>query len=228
MKKEDLLAYVGIALAIPGTVLLFSSRATIGVLVLVLVVILFAVYRLHNRPVFTYMEVDKTLDFQDDAGQLARLTVRVKARPNHRGTTQLWFRGINADGSIRNLKIDGEILPAHSIKKVAGTIEVYKQFPQALTPGKVVPVELSYELHDSFPGNSEGLTHVTATHTKRVKLRVHFHAGRPIIDVRHYVGYGGQVHGELEKPAMSENRLSVECALRNPKIGSYDTVEWKW
>jgi len=229
MKKQDLLAYIGIALTIPGVGLLFLNKATIvGTLILIVVVILFVMYWLQNRPPFTILEADKTLDFQDEAGNLAFLESRVKIRANHMGITQFWFRGINADGTIENIKIDGDLIPPHLIKRVAGSIEVYKQFNQVLTPGKVTNIALSYELHDSFLGKREGMTHVTSTQTKRVKIRINFHQRRPASDVRHYLGYGSQVQAELEKPAVPADRLSVECQFRNPKPGSYHTLEWDW
>jgi hypothetical protein len=228
VKKEDLLAYVGIALSIPGVVLLFSDKAAIGILVLVLVIILLTIYSLLNRPVFTYMDVEKILEFHDELGQLAIQTSTFKARANHKGITQLWFRNINADGSIQNIKIDGKLVDTQAIGKVAGSIAIFKQFDHELTRGQVAPVELSYELHGSFLNSREGVTHITATQTKKVKMLIKFHQKRPVRAARHYLGYGGQVHVELEKPVVSNNGLSVECEFKNPKPGSYHTVEWDW
>jgi hypothetical protein len=228
MKKEDLLAYIGIALSIPGVILLFSDKAAIGIMVLILVVILLVIYKLLNRPVFTYLEVEKVLDFKDNLGQVALLVSRFKARANHKGTTQLWFRNINADGTIQNIKIDGVVVPAHLIQRVAGSIALFKQFDPGLSRGQVATVELSYELHGSFLGAREGLTHITATQTQKVKMRVNSDKTRPLHDARHFLGYGGQVQAELEKPTFSNGRLSVECEFKNPKPGSYHTVEWDW
>src|SRR5205807_1261047 len=106
-------------------------------MVLILVVILLAVYSLLNRPVFTYISVEKILEFNDELGQLA-------------------------------------------------------------------------------------------TQTKKVTMRIIFHPKRPVRDARHYLGYGGQAQSEIEKPVVSNNGLSVEVEFKNPKPGSYHTVEWDW
>jgi hypothetical protein len=228
MKKEELLAWLGIALSIPGVILLFSNKAGIGIMVLILVVILLTIYKLLNRPIFTYMEVDKTLEFQDDQAQIAHQVSRFKARANHKGITQLWFRNINADGTVQNIRIDGVTIPAHLIQRVAGSIAIFKQFDRELSRGQIATVELSYELHGSFPGAREGLTHITATETKKVKMRVISTPRRPFLDARHLLGYGGQVQAEMEKPTFATGRLSVECEFKNPKPGSYHTIEWDW
>jgi hypothetical protein len=225
VKKEDLLAYLGIALSIPGVILLFSDKTAIGIMVLILVVIMLVIYKLLNRPIFTYLEVDKMLEFKDGQGLLAIQVSKFKARANHKGITQLWFRGINADGTIQNIQIDGD---AVKIKRVAGSIEVNKEWKTALNRSQVAPVQLSYELHNSFPDQTEGVTHITATETKKVKMAIKFHPTRPVIDARHYMGYGGQMQSELEKPAISNGRLLVECEFLNPKPGSYHTIEWDW
>ena len=227
---DRVIGILGILVSIPAILELFhSERLREGLLLSTLAILLFGVMCylrwLEKQPLFTYLEISKDLAFNDPAADLATFETRAKTKANHTGVQQLWFRNINADGDIRNFTVDDV---AATVQRKAGSWEVCKQFDHALQRGTVVSVKLRYELHKAFCGNTEGITHVTATKTGKLTMIVRFHERRVGRNLRAFVGRGSQVEEPLNLPSTLDDGKTIELIVERPKQGSYYTIEWSW
>lgn len=205
-----------------------STVTMIGAAVLVIIAWVTYVYfnRRERQWFFTHILIEKNLLFVDPIASTARLSTVMTSRSNYSGITQMWFRNINADGQIKNILLDGK--PAARTQKKAGSLEVCKEFDHPLRSGEIVKTELSYELTDSFSGGHEGITHVTATKTESLSMRVKFHAGRLPKQTRAFVEYGSTLQEKLYTLTQSEDKTEALLRVKRPQIGGYYTIEWDW
>lgn len=227
---DRVLAIAGVIFTVLAPFDFFHRRTVEGLLfsLLVLLIIILLLYRRweDGRTLFTYLKIDKKLSFVDKDAALALMEGVFTVRANHTGLQQLWFRNINCDGEIKNIRVDG--VPSVPQKK-AGSLEVCKQFNRPLMRGDETTVQLSYELHGSFKGATEGMTHVIGSTTKALSIRVTFHEEKLAKEFRAFVGRGSGVEEPLkDQPRSTENGHEAEMVVSKPKIGSYYTVEWKW
>jgi hypothetical protein len=211
-----------LAIAPPWTALLVWILLAVVVLTVAAVL---AYGRFRDTPIFTHLEVEKTLTFLDASAEIADLSTNLKSRVNHNEVDEIWFRNIAADGQITNIRIDDRP-PDKSLRK-AGTLEVCKEFGRHLRKGEIVTTKLSYELHNSFSGAREGMTHVIATQTADLRLNVQFHQGRMPKSARVFVGYASTDDEVLQAPVW-RNDQSLRVHITRPKVGAYYTVEWDW
>ena len=216
--------------SIPAILDLFhGERTREGLLFGALSLLIFGVliYRRweEKQPLFSYIEIHKELMFLDAAGNVATMETRATTKANHTGIQQLWFRNINADGDVKNFTIDST--PATSQRK-AGSWEVCKQFDRPLRRGDIVSVTLRYELHQAFSGPTEGMTHVTATKTNKLVVRIKFHQNKVGRNPRAFVGKGSEVEEALDLPQALDNGQTFEVVIDKPKLGAYYTIEWTW
>lgn len=229
---DRVLAVLGVLLGIPAILGFFSQRFGEGLLLtgLVLLIVGYLLYRRYeeSQPLFTYLEMHKILKFHDAAATTAGFSTIVTARANHTGVSQLWFRNINADGDVTNFRIDGAPVPQNLIVKKAGSYEVCKQFDRPLRRGDTEQITLSYDLINAFSSTHEGITHVTVTKTKKLKIRVEFHSQRVGHNVRFYAAYGGGIEKDLDPPRFDNTGLALEIELEGLKTAAYYTIDWNW
>jgi len=89
MKREELLAWIGIVLAVPPVVYMVAGegKITAGVFVVLLVSALVREYtaarRNENRPVFTVLHVKKRLEVQDENAEVVEFEQAIRLRVNH-------------------------------------------------------------------------------------------------------------------------------------------------
>jgi len=179
-----------------------------------------------NRPLFTVLDGQKHLKFQSGPPDNdALLTHRVIAKANFTGLTQFWFRNITADGPIQNFMIDG--VPVNASMK-GGTYEFCKEFARPLKKGETATIVASYELIKSYPSPREGLTHIANTETKKLKLVVEFHQAKPGRDCKCFLGGGGGIEKELDRPKSTNGNTTLEMDLTDLQTGAYYTLEWIW
>jgi len=227
---DRFLAILSILLAIPALIeFIHNENIRDGVLFSALVVLVsgYWLYRRweNGQPFFTHLEIHKTLIFQDRDADVAVLETKTKTKANH-PVQQIWFRNISADGDIRNFTIDGS--PPLVVQRKAGSWEICKQFEHPLERGDKVEITLRYELYRAFTGHVEGVTHVLATKTKKLLVRVQFHENKVGRDIRAFVGLGADKEKALAMPTPSANGTGYELEIENPKKGSYYTIEWRW
>jgi hypothetical protein len=207
----------------------FSRKVGEGLLfaALVLAIVGYLLFRRweQNRPLFTFLDVSRCYRFVDEAASLVKVETTVKMRMNHSGIQQFWFRNINVDGMVENAQIDGSA--PYAIERKAGAWEFCKQFDHSQRSGTVATVALTYDLRDSFPKSQEGITHSTATRTKKLTIRIKFHPNKPARQIKAFKSGGGSMEAPLDTPVISGDG-SVELQVNNPRTGGYYTVEWKW
>ncbi|MCA1566376.1 MAG: hypothetical protein LC803_12205 [Acidobacteria bacterium] len=227
MSREELLAWGGIILGLPGFLAYFvSPYAGVAALCLALLAVFIWYQRQGNLSEFTVLEIEKTLTINTRDGSRATLQRSQTARSNHKGITEFWCRNISSDGSITNIRIDGD--PPHIQKTEAGDIQVCKRFQPALSKGQKFNTVLTYDLLDSFSNPSEGLIHVVEAPTKRLRLIVILPHGKPARNVRASLRYGGNPHMNLPTPHASNNGLRMEMTVNKPVLGAEYCIDWDW
>lgn len=149
-----------------------------------------------------------------------------KAKTNHKGLTEFWYRNISADGDIENILIDGN--EPDEEKTEAGDRLVCKRFGRPLQRGDTFLMELSYDLLKSFSGNPEGLIHVVDYKTKKLRMVVNFHTDKPCRTARAFLRFGGQAHKPLPQPTLNSNKTKIEIEIKRPRLGADYYLEWDW
>lgn len=227
MSREELLAWAGIIIGLPGFLVFFVSTS-VGIAALCLALLALAIWyhRQSNQPEFTVLEIQKTLTIHRRNGDSATLERSQTARSNHKGITEFWCRNISSDGSITNILIDAAA--PHIQKTEAGDIQVCKRFPQALMKGQKFTTILTYDLSNAFLSASEGLIHVVEAPTKHLRLIVILPNGKPARNMRASLRYGGNPHKNLPVPNASNNGLRIEMAVNRPVLGAEYSLEWDW
>jgi hypothetical protein len=227
MKREELLGWIGIAIGLPGFVVLFGTgKWAIAVLVALIVGLLIWHKWVVSRPDFSVLDIEKTYVIQDRAAHRTILRRSQRMKANHKGLTEFWFTNISADGGIENILIDGKA-PAEE-RLEAGDLRVCRRWDRPLRRGDEIGIDFSYDLVDAFPSNPEGVIHVAAYKAKRLKLVVQFHKERPCTSVRAFLRYGGQIYRDLPTPRVSEDRSRAELEIHRLKIGREVELQWTW
>lgn len=227
MTREELLAWAGLVVGIPGFALLFvSGYAVEGGLAVVVFVGLFWLRWSSSRPEFTIIQLKKSLTFHDATGRKATLFRDQIVRANHKGLTEFWIKGISADGPIENILVDDKE-PTHK-RKQAGAVEVCKHFRQPLQRGETDGMTLSYDMIDAFLNNPESMGHTVGYKTKLLVIVVRFHNERPCRSVKAFLRYGGQIYKSLPQPIISNDSCKIEIAVKRPRLGSQIYLEWDW
>lgn len=195
-----------------------------AIVILVVVTGLFWTKWYLDRPSFTILEVEKVLEIRDTKGKNATLLRIHSARCNHSGITEFWCRGISADGTISNIKIDDA--PPNEQRTDAGDIQVCKRFHRPLKRGQKFRMTLSYDLTDSFPLSSETLIHSVGSATNKLRMVVTLPEARKAKAARAFLRYGGEIHKELPLPKITNRRIEIE--ISRLRLGSEYCLEWDW
>jgi hypothetical protein len=229
MNVDRVLAIVGIAIGIPGFLLLFISDQWVhGVLVLLLVCALaawwfYARWR-DNLPVFTVLELTKRLTIISADGRSASLARSQKVRINHKGITEWWCRQISADGTVTNITIDQ--LPPDVTTSTGGTIQVCRRFQYPKQRGEEWESTLTYNIADSFTKPHEELIHMVAFRTKKLVLEVELPRNCTHADLR--FTFGGEQGEKLSDPELSNNNRTITATIKRPRIGAQYHLGWEW
>ncbi|HTY54575.1 MAG TPA: hypothetical protein VMB26_05220 [Candidatus Binataceae bacterium] len=223
MDRNEFLAWLGIIIAIPGFLLLFASRDwAIGILILLLIGAFAWFYWRSHRPPFTIKQISKTLEIMSDSGDLARLK-RTQSAVANITATEFWCRNVGADGSIGNIRIDGQA-PDEIVHEL-GRQHVCKRFRHPLKPRERFNLEVEYELVDSFPGSTEGLLHICDVRCDQIELKVIFRPARQPRNPRLFARYSG-TETELQKPV--QNGLTLQATIQRTRVGAEYELEWTW
>jgi hypothetical protein len=178
------------------------------------------------NPVFTLLEVKKTLRFSGDGqsvGHLQRFqTLRANSIAN-----EFWICSIAADGSIQGINLDGDGSPSMDSQINSGLIDVVAKYPAAIAKGQTVEMRLEYDLVDSFKAQDEYLGHMVQHVTERVILEIEFGVRRCLSGAvyRKYAGTTYRTEIPVER-SQSGSRLRTEITLL--KVGEEYRLAWRW
>lgn len=226
MRRAKLLELIGIAIGIPGFLLLFvQGKIAVALLVLVVIGVLAWHRWFLQLPNLTIIEIEKIFDFKDAFAHRVLMTRRQRMRVNH-PTAEYWFTNISADGSIQEITIDGA--PPAEKRSQAGDLMVCKRWNHPLERGQEVTINFCYELIDSFGRNPEGVIHVVAAKAKRVRITVKLHPDRPCLGASSYRRYAGQEYRDLPAPALRDSNRHIELEFEAKKVGTEVEIEWTW
>lgn len=227
MDRNELLTLIGLIIGVPGFLLLFfQGQAVIGVVVFGVCIGLAWLYWFLNQPEFTLLEVRRVIRLLDRDGTRAQMERYQEARANHKGLSEFCHKGIMADGSIENIRIDGDEPDYQALE--CGAIVVCKYFPDTLERGEKLEMTLTYDLVNSFTKKSEAIIHVISHKTKRLTLEVQCPSDRPVRDVKASLRYGGQKFKLLPKPKRSPDSCQIVLEIKRPKLGEEYYLEWDW
>ena len=231
MSLDRGLALVGLVLALPGFLLLFlSGQEAVAVLVLVLgagcLIGAFVVHFIWTQPPYTFKIAEVTLSFIGGKDR-ALLSKEYIIRPNYRNLQQMKHKNIASDGTVKNICWNDEPVPQNKILTRLGEYAVTIDFPTTCVWLRNFTGKLSYELINSFGGNSEGIFYSVDYPTKKVIIRVNFPEDCLCIHA-HATLIQGAGEKEIQDPAISSDRKSLVLKLKRPKLGSQYGIYWQW
>jgi hypothetical protein len=256
MSREEIVGWAGLVFGILGILFtvagLLGRSLALGLLGLALLVVtavgFFVLYhqqlrllsaerqvneleRSWTRPHITLLELDTEVRFHDKDAHHATQAETRKAQANYPRITEFWFRGINADGEIRNLLIDDK--SPHNQRTHAGAIEAVKRFSRELRQDKAFTIRMSYDMFDSFRENPEFVRHQVRTLQGSLRVRVYFHPGKPCTSARVYVHPVYQRERLLDEGkevtlTRSDDGRELEYTVPNPELGADYRLEWNW
>lgn len=202
MRKEELLAWIGVVLAIPPLIYMiwaegkWSSAAFVVLVIAGLMREYFADRRRENLPPFTALLVKKKIVMEDPTAQKVPFEALYRLRANQR-TIYFVTAWLGGDGRIENILVD-KAAPDR-IEKKGSRIEITKRFDHELSPGEEVDVTVTYDHIGSFPGRPEGsrmlegFTHTVEFETHAVSMEVTFHPQKPCLSGELLKRYSGSV-----------------------------------
>lgn len=233
MSTDRKIAWFGIALSALGLVPIFRDANTqliVAYCLLFLALLgffLYAAYRT-SGPQFSTVSLKKVLTIQDKDGALANLTREQRIRVNYGSIAEIWCRGIYADGTVDNLKVDGEEVPAYDQSWSGPIVDLRKRFSEAIFSGHETTVAWAYDLHNSFPARHEALDHEVTPGTGVVELTVHLPADSLCIRSSLHILVGGEPVEQMDDPEISDDRKTLRARVKSPKNGYTLRLSWDW
>jgi hypothetical protein len=230
MKREELLAWIGVVLAIPPIIYMvwaegkWSAAAFVMLVVIALVREYMAGKRRENMPLFTAILIKKRIVIDDVAARKATFEALYRLRANQR-TGYFATAYLGGDGRIDNIKMDGAV-PAEVLHK-GNRIEMVKRFDRELIPGEEVDVTVTYDQIDSFPSKTEGFGHTVEFESHTISLEVVYHSQKPCLSGMLLRRYGGSLqNGGKYRRADDGSRLETDIV--RPSTGAEYILQWKW
>jgi len=230
MKREELLAWIGVVLAIPPIIYMvgLEGKWAAGAFVVLILGGLAREYvtgrKQENRPVFSVIRTKKRVQMQDKDGKTAKFEQNMRVRVNHR-TREFITSYLGGDGRAENFQVDGH--DPSELKTTGSRTEIVKRFDRELLPGEEFNIFITYDLIGSFPGKKEGVGHMVEFETKTAEMEVIFHSDRPCLSGELLKRYGGSMHngGEYTRAA---NGSRLETNIPNPSLGAEYILQWDW
>jgi len=208
------LAYIGGSSLIVGT-------ATIGVWRLLATAI--------TRSDIETISVTKGLTILDNTGNDAILIRTEKNRANRKTLAHtLTVGGIAATGDVKEIKIDGEVIPSSEWELVVKEYRVVRILQRPFTPGEQFSRVCEMRIANSFPKKRETLVHEVSQRMRELVLQVTFPETRKPNDVRGYLAFGDQTHAALSAPERSPDGRTFTVPVPRPQLGGSYRIEWEW
>jgi hypothetical protein len=233
MNTDRKIAWFGIGLSALGLLPIFRDANTqlmVAYCLLFLALLgffLYAAYRT-SGPQFSTVSLKKVLTIRDKNGVLSNLTREQRICVNYGSISEIWCRGIYADGTVDNFTVDGEAVPTYDQNWSGPTVDLRKRFSEAIFIGHETTVAWAYDLHNSFPAKHEALDHEVTPGTGILELTVKLPADRICIRSSLHVLVGGEPVKQLEDPEISNDRKTLHARVRSPKNGHTLRLSWDW
>lgn len=233
MTVDRILAVIGIAIGLPAFILTFLSggqAATLLVAALVLAVLgaAFIIHIKTNAAPFYMKEVVLTLSIHDPEGKLATLEKKYKYQANYAHVQELSHRNIAADGSIYDIRWNGEPVPPANIATTLGEYEVSIREKTPYTKGSVYDGCLSYRMADSFPAAQEAMIYVVDFPCKVLRIIVKLPTDRKCHQVNAYRMQGAGKKEITKNLCREEDGRRISFTVKRPPLGSQYEVWWRW
>jgi hypothetical protein len=245
LNRADFLGLLALIVAVVGFPAALGYLFDLPVVFLLLVaVVVFLIVgwlvwtiRERNMPPYTLLQVKKVYRFQDtnrpskgNASQVCQVVRTHTARSNRNYLTQVRIGNLTFDGSMRNICVDGvPIRDNPNVRQVfeGGAAFFVKVLNPPVDRDDTDDMELSYELINTFPTETQAVIHQVAHKTERLEIEVNFHQERPCTSARVYWEYGGERGKKICDLATSKGRR-LYFERNKPKRDRGYRVEWDW
>jgi hypothetical protein len=182
-----------------------------------------------TRPDIETISVTKALNILDSTGNDAILIRTEENRANRKTLSHtLTVGGIAATGDIKEIKIDGEVIPNSEWELVVKQYRVVKILRRPFNPGEQFNRLCEMRIANSFPKKKETLVHEVSQQLRKLVLEVTFPAARKPTDIRGYLAFGDQTHAGLSAPARSPDGRTFTIPIKRPQLGGSYRIEWEW
>lgn len=180
-----------------------------------------------SKPVFTVLELRKTLRFTSRDGQSIACLERNQRMRANTLATEFWICAIASAGSISKLQVEGDYTPTLEEHREAGMIDVAAKYPVAIPSGQVVNLKLEYTLKESFMKKNEYLGHLVQHETETAIIEVAFKSRKCLSAVvyRKYAGLTYKMETDVER---NDSGSLIRIKLNDLKLGEEYRLAWKW
>jgi len=226
MKREELLAWIGLVLAVPPIVysVFKEGQWSAGIFVLLVIAALVRGYFGRNKPNFNALSVRKYLEIIDKDGHRACLKATYHLQANHR-TQHFTTSYLGGDGHIENIKVDSH--EPTQIRPVGNRTEITKYFDRELSPGEEVQVVVSLDQVDTYPRNKESIGHVIEYETEKVEIEVCFPSDRLPRNSEVLMRRQGTLRDGEKCKVNNENR-TISVFITHPTRDTEYVLRWEW
>jgi hypothetical protein len=229
MKREELLAWIGIVLAIPPIVYMVvgEGKLAAGLFVVLLASALIREYlaakRKENVPYLRLSTLKSGWISKTGMPKSWNWNRSMRLRVNH-PTHEFVAAYLGGDGTADNFKIDGG--HPSELRTSGVRTEIVKRFDHELMPGDQRDIVQLYP-SQLVSRAKEGIGHIIEFETKTVELEVIFNKDKPCLNGELLKRYGGTVHnaGGCRR---TTNGLRLAVEFRNPPLGAEYILQWEW
>ena len=200
----------------------FACAAAVAALIVVLLILAFQ----GTGPQYETVSMKKTLEIVTPDGTLAHLHREQRIRVKYGHLSEIWCRNIVSDGSIANLRIDGN--PPDSQENTGCLLSICKKFGEPVFRGQEVTVVWTYDLIDSFPANHEALEHDVTPGMQHLELEVRLPDGRLGRNATLQTLFAGEPAKQLKAPAVEQNGRILRSTRMGLTEGSTIRLSWDW
>ena len=231
MHLDRWLGIISLVIGFPSFLLLFGydiALASMGAMLCVglLGASVWVRYRI-SLPPYTYKRIVTHVEIEDSTGRKAKVSKKYEGRPNYGHLDFVTHRNIAADGDITDFRWNDNPIDKKHIEFHLGEYVVTVKFGACLKAFKSFVGELTYQLHNSFPADTEGWIWVADFPTRIAMLKVSLPDDRLCKSVSGHISIGG-TQKPLTAIKTSDCKRHIELEIKRPKVGAEYAIIWNW
>jgi hypothetical protein len=239
MNAKEIRAWVGLIIGVVGIPsalgYLLSDRAVVGVLTGLIVVGILGIalwirwYR--AQPPYIVEDLEKELILHSPDGSQATFSRTIRVKSKQAALHQVTTGSISVTGRVENICMDDRPVqedPDAVLGEEGKDLYVTKFLRPPLGRDQVTTIKMSYDLLDSFPKSTEGLTHRVAHSTQEVRSKIRYPKERPCLSARAILRYAGEIHKRLSDPEITNRGTRLDFKVTKPGLGQEYRIEWDW